>query len=66
MRPHDIAVLLKIVTMDEGWLSKDVANGLQISASEVSESLNRSKIAGLLSPDKRKVFFEIDHARELS
>jgi len=58
MRPHDIAVLLKVVSMDEGWLSKDVANGLQISASEVSESLNRSKIAGLLSPDKRKVFLK--------
>jgi len=55
MRPHDIAVLLKIISMDDGWLSKDVASGLRVSASEVSESLNRSKIAGLLSPDKRKV-----------
>ena len=55
MRPHDIVVLLKIVSMDKGWLSKDVATGLRISASEISESLNRSKIAGLLSPDKKKV-----------
>jgi len=55
MRPHDIVVLLKIISMDKGWLNKDVAWSLRISPSEVSESLNRSKFAGLLSPDKKKV-----------
>ena len=55
MRPHDIVVLLKIISIDKGWLSKNVAWSLRISPSEVSESLNRSKVAGLLSPDKKKV-----------
>src|ERR1700761_3830254 len=55
MRPHDIAVLLKILSMEEGWLSKDLSASLFISGSEISESLNRSMIARLISQDKRKV-----------
>ena len=56
MRPHDIAVLLKIAAkQDEHWLMKDLSYELGISASEVSESLNRSAIAGLISQDKRKL-----------
>ena len=54
MRAHDIVVLLKISTLgDVPWFVKDVAYTLGISQSEVSESLNRSKIAGLLSADKK-------------
>ena len=34
---------------------KDIAHDLSISASEVSESLNRSMIAGLLTSDKKKL-----------
>jgi hypothetical protein len=56
MRPHDIVVLLKIISIDKNWLNKDLANDLYISNSEISESLNRSKIAKLISPDKRIVF----------
>lgn len=55
MRPHDIVVLLKIISMNKGWLNKDLAWSLRISTSEISESLNRSKIAGLISPDKKMV-----------
>lgn len=55
MRPHDIVVLLKIVTMKGNWMNKDLAAGLLISGSEISESLNRSKIVKLLSPDKKRV-----------
>lgn len=55
MRPHDIVVLLKIISINKGWLNKDLAWGLRISTSEISESLNRSKIAGLMSPDKKMV-----------
>lgn len=56
MRPHDIPILLKIVCKrDKSWMMKDLANELRISASEISESLNRSVIAGLLSSDKKKV-----------
>src|SRR3569833_168493 len=55
MRPHDIVVLLKILSMNEGWLNKDLSTSLFISNSEISESLNRSMIARLISSDKRNV-----------
>ncbi|MFZ6050799.1 hypothetical protein [Halocola ammonii] len=54
MRPHDIAVLLKIASKgSDNWLMKDLAHELMISASEISESINRSVIGGLISSDKR-------------
>src|SRR5471030_1071946 len=56
MRPHDIVVLLKIIALKDAWMNKDLSAGLNISQSEISESLNRSAIAGLISPDKKKVF----------
>lgn len=56
MRPHDVVILLKIISSDKNWMNKDLATSLFISNSEISESLNRSKIAGLISPDKRVVF----------
>lgn len=56
MRPHDIAVLLKILVTSNTWLNKDLAESLYISTSEISESLNRSKIAGLINATKRTVF----------
>ncbi|WP_316755568.1 hypothetical protein [Pedobacter aquatilis] len=55
MRPHDIVILLKIIEKQKGWLSKEISEELKISPSEISESLNRSSISGLLSPDKKKV-----------
>lgn len=56
MRPHDIVVLLKIAALGKkAWFIRDLANTLDISQSEVSESLNRSKIAGLLSSDKKRL-----------
>lgn len=56
MRPHDIAILLKIVSKGkENWYMKDLANELQISASEISESINRSIIGGLISSDKKTI-----------
>lgn len=57
MRPHDIAVLLKIIARKENqWLNKDLAAELFISPSEITESLGRSAIAGLIDPSKKKVF----------
>lgn len=56
MRPHDVVVLLKIIALNSDWLYKDLSYQLEIAQSEISESLNRSAIAGLISPDKRKVF----------
>jgi len=56
MRPHDVVVLLKIaIKGDNRWLMKDLANELEISASEITESINRSLLAGLLSSDKRSL-----------
>src|SRR5688500_9438305 len=57
MRPQDVVVLLKIIAKGkEAWLNKDLARELFLSPSEVSESLNRSLLAGLVDPSKRKVF----------
>jgi hypothetical protein len=54
MRPQDIVILLKIAARkNEPWYMKDLAYQLGISASEVTESLNRSVLAGLLAADKR-------------
>lgn len=56
MRPHDIVILLKIAAKGKtSWYMKDLAIELGISAGEISESLNRSSIAGLLSPDKKEL-----------
>jgi predicted transcriptional regulator len=57
MRPHDVVILLKIIAIyNEKWMMTDIANQLHISSSEVSESLNRSVLAGLMTNDKRSVF----------
>ncbi|QHI37561.1 hypothetical protein IMCC3317_29410 [Kordia antarctica] len=54
MRPHDIAILLKIASKgQEKWYMKDLAYELHISSSEISESINRSVIGGLISSDKK-------------
>jgi predicted transcriptional regulator len=54
MRPQDIVVLLKIAAKGKNpWMMKDLANELEISASEVSESLNRSMLANLISNNKK-------------
>jgi hypothetical protein len=56
MRPLDVIILLKLaIDGEEGSRIKDLSSKLFISGSEVSESLNRSSIAGLLLPDSRTV-----------
>lgn len=56
MRPHDVAVLLKIIAFgDKDWLGKDIANELILSKSAVCESIGRSTYAGLLAKDRRTV-----------
>lgn len=56
MRPQDIVVLLKILALKHNeWYNSDLAQYLKISPSEISEVLNRCKIAGLIDTKKRKV-----------
>lgn len=56
MRPQDVVILLKIAAKaGQDWYMKDLSAELGISASEVSESLNRSAQAGLTSPNKKKL-----------
>ncbi len=56
MRPQDIVVLLKIIALkQDDWYYADLARLLKISPSEISEVLNRCKIAGLIDSKKKKV-----------
>jgi hypothetical protein len=56
IRPHDIVILLKMITIRKhNWYLKDLATELKISQSEISESINRSQIAGFVGRDKRSV-----------
>ncbi len=56
MSPHDIVILLKIVSYgSEPWLQQALAESLGISQSEVSKSLQRSRYAGLLDPKGKVV-----------
>ncbi len=57
MRPQDIPVLLKILVLrGQEWRMIDLATSLDMSPSEVSESLNRSAIAQLIDESKKNVF----------
>lgn len=56
MRPQDVVIILKILThKDPNWQYRDLATLLFMSVSEISESLNRSFLAGLVDETKRKV-----------
>ncbi|MDP1803139.1 MAG: hypothetical protein Q8L81_17390 [Bacteroidota bacterium] len=56
MRPQDIAILLKIVSVNEpAWKLVPLSQALSISISEISESLNRSQQAGLIDFNKKKI-----------
>ena len=56
MRPQDIVILLKKVTVSgRDMTNAKVAQELGISASEVSEALERCRIARLVDSSKRRV-----------
>ena len=56
MRPQDVPILLKIVSLGEkSWQLAELSSALNISLSEISESLNRSKLAKLLDNNKKQV-----------
>jgi hypothetical protein len=56
LNPLDIAVLLKIASVNNSsWQQKPLAEALQLSQSEISKSVARSKFAGLLDPTGKKI-----------
>jgi predicted transcriptional regulator len=56
MRPQDIAVLLKIISLNKTpWKTTDLASQLYISQSEISQALHRNWSAGLLDDSKKSV-----------
>ena len=56
MRPQDIVILLKKVTLaGRGVTNAQIAKELSISASEVSEALERCRIAHLVDNLKQRV-----------
>jgi predicted transcriptional regulator len=55
IRPHDVLVLLKILSLGEYSYLKDLSIQLGISPSGIKESVNRSVLAGLISQDKKTV-----------
>ena len=56
MRPQDIPILLQMHLLGSGeWRYVDIANALKISPAEISESLERSRVAGLTDILKRRI-----------
>lgn len=56
MRPQDVAILLKIVSVKgKHWQLVELSNSLHISISEISESLNRSRLGALIDYNKKEV-----------
>ena len=56
LKPQDVLILLKIIALgDQSWFHHTIAEQLKISQSEVTQSLNRSKYAGLIDPARKKV-----------
>ena len=56
MRPHDVAILLKIIAInDPHWQLVGLSHSIKISMSEISESLNRSRLANLVDYNKKTI-----------
>ena len=56
MRPQDIVILLKMVSLGEKKCSLvEMADFLYISTSEISKAMERNVVAGLVSSDKARV-----------
>lgn len=56
LKPQDIVILLKIIALGvQPWYHHTIAKDLGMSQSEVSQSLNRSKYAGLIDNERKKI-----------
>lgn len=60
MRPQDVLVLLKLASYERqgvhAWQQQPTAAALGISQSELSASLQRSRVARLVSEDKQRIY----------
>jgi len=67
MRPQDVAILLKIIALKSNdWQLVPLSSNMLISISEISESLNRSRLAGLVDyqkkrPNKQSILEFLEH-----
>ena len=56
MKPQDVVILLKIIALNnDNWQQIPLAHSLKMSQSEVSQSVARSRYAGLLDDNGKKV-----------
>lgn len=56
MKPQDVVILLKIIALNnDNWQQLPLAHSLRMSQSEVSQSVARSKYAGLLDDSGKRV-----------
>ena len=56
MKPQDLVILLKIISLNStDWQQKPLAESLNMSQSEISESIARSKYSGLIDISSKKV-----------
>ena len=56
MRPQDVVILLKIIAnKEQEWFQIPLAEELNMSQSEISESISRSRYARLIAPHGKKV-----------
>jgi hypothetical protein len=56
LKPQDVVILLKIIALgNDNWFHHTLALDLGMSQSEVTQSLNRSKYAGLIDVTRKKV-----------
>lgn len=56
MKPQDVVILLKIIALNnDSWQQLPLAYSLKMSQSEVSQSVARSKFAGLLDDTGKRV-----------
>ena len=59
MKPQDIVVLLKLIVLNnDNWQQVPLAHSLKMSQSEVSQSIARSKFAGLLDDTGKRVMMQ--------
>ena len=56
LKPQDILILLKICLLgDQKWFQHTLSEDLNISQSEISECLSRSKYSGLIDASRKRV-----------